>query len=277
MKNLFCFLLLLCSFIFSSCHKGEDVNEDKSLYDYKVTAKLIELLPGYTYKFISNNASASGTLFYFSPIPTTNNSDEFSTEFFTSDNQAHKGFLDIKFYGSDLYPSALFNWGGYYYGSDKTNLSSAEIARIIYRYGFSTINLGTVVIDGNDIHVNDEHNTSFIRVGKGNLTNNNGKDDNSSGGSVSAEFEETSFAYDQYSNRIDVRFYFSDRVSNATIKYGKSSSCTSSKSASVSSKCASASLTGLTKNTKYYIKCVAKDAYGHNTTTGIYTVMTLGD
>lgn len=105
-----------------------------------------------------------------------------------------------------------------------------------------------------------------------------GSGNNSGGGSSGSDdvedFYETNFSSTEYTNKITVNFYFSDNVSSATIKYGTSASCSSSKTASVSAKSAYATITGLKSGTKYYFKCVAKSKSGQSCTTSTYPVMT---
>lgn len=105
-----------------------------------------------------------------------------------------------------------------------------------------------------------------------------GSGNNSGGGSSGSgdveDFYETNFSSTEYTNKITVNFYFSDRVSSATIKYGTTSSCSSSKTATVSAKSAYATITGLKPGTKYYFKCVAKSKSGQSCTTSTYPVMT---
>lgn len=99
------------------------------------------------------------------------------------------------------------------------------------------------------------------------------KDENSTSND-DTYFYETNFTFTATTTKITVNFYFSDRLSSATIKYGTSSSCSSSKSASVSSKCASATISGLKAGTKYYFKCVAKSTSGKSYTTDAYPAIT---
>lgn len=106
-------------------------------------------------------------------------------------------------------------------------------------------------------------------------SNSGGGSGNNSGGSGDIEeFYETNFSSTAYKNKITVNFYFSDRVTSATIKYGTTSSCSSSKSATVSAKSAYATISGLKSGTKYYFKCVAKSKTGQSCTTLVYPVMT---
>lgn len=110
--------------------------------------------------------------------------------------------------------------------------------------------------------------------GSGDDDNHGGSGGNSGGSEVVDDFYETNFTSTEYTNKIKVEFYFSDKVSSATIKYGTSSSCPSSKTATVISKSASATITGLKPGTTYYFKCVAKSKSGQTCTTEAYPVMT---
>ncbi len=127
---------------------------------------------------------------------------------------------------------------------------------------------GASVYDGISIRPVTTSDSDSQSGGAGNGTggNTNNSDD--------GDFYETNFTSTEYTNKITVNFYFSDRVSAATIKYGTTSSCSSSKTASVSAKSAYATITGLKPGTKYYFKCVAKSSSGKSCTTSAYPVMT---
>ncbi|MBD5275392.1 MAG: hypothetical protein HDS37_04745 [Bacteroides sp.] len=101
-----------------------------------------------------------------------------------------------------------------------------------------------------------------------------GSSDNSGSTGSSEELYQTNFTFTATTSKITVNFYFSDRLSSATIKYGTTSSCSSSKSASVSAKCASATISGLKAGTKYYFKCTAKSSAGKSCTTDVYPAIT---
>lgn len=104
-------------------------------------------------------------------------------------------------------------------------------------------------------------------------TSNNSENDSDNSDSTK-DFYETNFDSTAATNKITVKFFFSDRVSSATIKYGSSSSCSSSRSASISAKCAYATISGLQPDKKYYFKCVAKSKNGKSCTTETYPVRT---
>lgn len=114
-----------------------------------------------------------------------------------------------------------------------------------------------------------------VTKASGDKTPNSG---NNSGGGTSSgdsgDFYETNFNSTEYSTQIKVDFYFSEKLSSATIYYGTTNSCKYSKKATVSGVCATTTLTGLTPGTKCYFKCTAKSKNGQKCTTGVYPAMT---
>lgn len=124
----------------------------------------------------------------------------------------------------------------------------------------------------NDSNANGENGDG--ENGGSNHENNSGNSQSGDSGDVE-DFDEINFTSTSYTNKITVNFYFSDRVSSATIKYGTTPSCSSSKTASILAKSAYATITGLKPGTKYYFKCVAKSKSGKSCTTSEYPVMTL--
>ena len=83
------------------------------------------------------------------------------------------------------------------------------------------------------------------------------------------------FSYTYTNNSITVQFLTEGtNTKNATVYYGKSASPSTSVSTSLSGgHIISAKITGLTKATKYYVKCVATNSYG-STTSNVMPVMT---
>lgn len=80
------------------------------------------------------------------------------------------------------------------------------------------------------------------------------------------------FDYTATTTTANIYFYTTDRVTSATIYYGPHSTSVSV-SATVINQQISATLKGLTKGTKYYVKCTAKNNYG-STTSDIFSFMT---
>lgn len=83
------------------------------------------------------------------------------------------------------------------------------------------------------------------------------------------------FSYTYTSNSITVQFLTEgNNTTSATVYYGMSTSPSTSVSTSVSGgHIISARITGLSKATKYYVKCVATNSYG-STTSNVMPVMT---
>lgn len=103
----------------------------------------------------------------------------------------------------------------------------------------------------------------------------------SEGGSSSTQGDAPSFrdfSYTYTNNSITVQFLTTENnTTKATIFYGKTTSPSTSISASISGgHIISARITGLTKATKYYVKCSATNKYG-TTTSNVYPVMTDSD
>lgn len=124
---------------------------------------------------------------------------------------------------------------------------------------------GGSVYDGVSVRPVTTASGSSSSEGSGNNSGNTGS---------SEDLYQTNFTFTATTSKITVKFYFSDRLSSATIKYGTTASCSSSKSASVTAKCASATITGLKAGTKYYFKCIAKSSAGKSCTTDVYPAMT---
>lgn len=121
----------------------------------------------------------------------------------------------------------------------------------------------------------------LTRVGKGNLTGYIGKNGvigtdgnigggtgtggntggNTGGDSTSDSFYCTNFTFNSAQTSATVNFDFNERVSTASVKYGRSSA-SSSVSSSISAKRVTARITGLTKGTTYKVKCTAKGTNG---------------
>lgn len=93
------------------------------------------------------------------------------------------------------------------------------------------------------------------------------------GGSSSTEsLYFTNFNYTATQTSVTVKFYTNERASSATIKYGEYSA-SSSTSATITNKEISATIRGLKRGTKYYVKCTARNSNG-SVTSDEYPVMT---
>lgn len=92
------------------------------------------------------------------------------------------------------------------------------------------------------------------------------------GGSSTESLYFTNFNYTATQTSVTVKFYTNERASSATIKYGEYSA-SSSASATITNKEISATIRGLKKGTKYYVKCTARNSSG-SVTSDDYPVMT---
>ena len=82
----------------------------------------------------------------------------------------------------------------------------------------------------------------------------------------------TNFTWTATQTSVTVKFYTNERATSATIKYGENSA-SSSKSATITNKEISTTITGLKKGTKYYVKCIARNSTG-SVTSEEYPVIT---
>jgi len=85
-------------------------------------------------------------------------------------------------------------------------------------------------------------------------------------------YSDGSFNYTTTQTSVTVKFYTNERASSATIKYGEYSA-SSSASATITNKEISATISGLKKGTKYYVKCTARNSSG-SVTSDDYPVRT---
>lgn len=112
-----------------------------------------------------------------------------------------------------------------------------------------------------------------VRPVYGSGSNSSGQSNNDNNTSNDA-LDLTSYDITPYPTTINAKFYFNNSLKSAKITYGTTSSCSSSASTVVGSKIASASITGLKKNTRYYIKCTATDKNGSTYTTSAISCTT---
>ena len=101
---------------------------------------------------------------------------------------------------------------------------------------------------------------------------NSGGGSSGGGGSSTESLYFTNFNYTATQTSVTVKFYTNERASSATIKYGEYSA-SSSASATITNKEISATIRGLKKGTKYYVKCTARNSSG-SVTSDNYPVMT---
>lgn len=92
------------------------------------------------------------------------------------------------------------------------------------------------------------------------------------GGSSTESLYFTNFNYTATQTSVTVKFYTNEKPTSATIKYGESTPSTSA-SATITSHEISATIRGLKKGTKYYVKCTASNSSG-SVTSDNYPVMT---
>lgn len=110
-------------------------------------------------------------------------------------------------------------------------------------------------------------NPYYMESGDNTDNGNSGGNQNSTG---SLYF--TNFNFTATQTSVTVKFYTSQKATSATIKYGEYSA-SSSASASITNKEISATIKGLKKGTKYYVRCTARNSNG-SVTSDSYPVMT---
>lgn len=290
-KLIYKFGFIVCTFsiicILSSCGNNDDSDETietHSLFTDSKMQELLSVLPGNTWKYSTTWQRYDGTVAPSFNMYIENNTLEYGetriSYTFQADHEIIKnGALDFFYSTSDNDITMTFDYGGWRHYGNFGNISSGDMGFLIncYGLGWCSFNESVITISENkvEIHRLDEDKDydyiiTLTKKGSGNLIGGHIDD----GGSSSNDFYENNFTSTEYSNKIEVKFYFSEKLSSATIQYGTTSSCSSSKTASVSGVCASATITGLKANTKYYFKCKAKSKDGQSCTTEVYPAMT---
>lgn len=284
MKKLLLLWAIIMPFAFYSCgddnDDGEDIlditPEDQYTIDEQtkyLSSRLFNTSWTYQYtEFYNNNGSYSHTTSEFANKFTLTFSNEICG------NNIYKLIINGN---SDAFGCWCIDEDGVYYN---TYGYTSEIAKMTSFEYSRWMECGGFIING---YISTQTNSKLIikrfsydginydqRIFTASSNSGGGSGNNSGGSGDIEEFYETNFSSTAYKNKITVNFYFSDRVTSATIKYGTTSSCSSSKSATVSAKSAYATISGLKSGTKYYFKCVAKSKTGQSCTTLVYPVMT---
>lgn len=147
----------------------------------------------------------------------------------------------------------------YYWGIKRPNYISIQIQSII---------IGDIIdIKNNGFTVSSEKSDGGYQLYIFEKVSSNGG--NTSFGH-SPQF--TNFTYTATRTYATVQFYTDERATSASIRYGSYSPSTSV-SAVISDKKISATIYGLTKGTKYYVSCTARNDYG-STTSDSYPIIT---
>lgn len=171
--------------------------------------------------------------------------------------------IDLPYYS---YLSGGYGYVGWYWSSTSSSSTKAYCLRFSSADG--TISAGT----------NNKYNGFLVR---GVITNPNysgsgggssGGGSSGGGGSSTESLYFTNFNFTATQTSVTVKFYTNERASSATIKYGENSA-SSSVSATITNKEISATIRGLKKGTKYYVKCTARNSSG-SVTSDDYPVMT---
>lgn len=235
------FAFIIFPLLFCGCTNDEDDSANDrwlNVYNDSKANTLIHLLQGYTYKYVQNESDANGTLFYFPEETIINDETQYQSNFYTNRSTSRYGVLNVSWTNEDSFPKVILDFGGHIFGN--VDITAVEVARMIIQYKVRNFYTDEISFKGSDVYItqkpeynslginNTLYSAKLLRVGKGNLTGYNPNGGNTNGDSSSSDFREENFEYDQYTDKVDVRFYFSDRVSSATIKYGTTSSCTSS-------------------------------------------------
>ena len=114
--------------------------------------------------------------------------------------------------------------------------------------------------------------TAGMTIRAVNASSNTGGGFSNDGSGTSESLYFTNFNYTATQTSVTVKFYTNERASSATIKYGKNSA-SSSVSTTITNKEISATIKGLTKGTKYYVKCTARNS-NESITSEEYPVIT---
>ena len=101
---------------------------------------------------------------------------------------------------------------------------------------------------------------------------NNSGGSSGGGGSSTESLYFTNFNFTATQTSVTVKFYTNEKPTSASIKYGENTPSTSA-SATITSHEISATIRGLKKGTKYYVKCTASNSSG-SVTSDNYPVMT---
>lgn len=280
---------LLTSLTLTSCPDGpidDDDKTDNAASNYKAE-QLISTLQNSTWRITSTDGENTSPLRVYFSDEIFEEGKTFKDLKFVCDGEIKTGLWGVCLLGE---PNPKFK---FYVGMLKSgdlewnmNVTTGDVARFKKKYGLRqyygledvSISTEKVVIsvpqryDETTNYTSKPYTVTFTRAGTGNLIN--GGSTGGGGTSNSGDFYETNFNSTEYSTKIKVDFYFSEKLSSATIKYGTTSSCSSSKSATVSGVCATATISGLKAGTKYYFKCTAKSKNGESCTTGVYPAMT---
>lgn len=275
---------IFTSITLTSCPDGpddpidNDEDKDNVVNEYKVK-QLISTLKGSTWRMTSTVASvpnASLRVYFTDQVYAegkNDNDEDFKWFYINTDGDEKDGFWGYEY--SSFNNNYFFD---FYIGKLKSDGSISSSLSLREKYGvvLSDYYFDHISVSTNKVEINEPgynpYTITFIKEGNGNLIN--GGSSGSGGSSNSGDFYETNFNSTEYTTKIKVDFYFSEKLSSATIKYGTTSSCSSSKSATVSGVCATATISGLKSGTKYYFKCTAKSKNGESCTTGVYPAMT---
>lgn len=244
------FMLAIVNVGFVSCGDDDDSidngNENSPSSSYNSTA---EKLKGTSWKWVRNDWYRNGSIFM------SNNGDNSVITFSEENASASSFYMYVNGNNAGFwFPNTEGTGVIVLWNSTDDNTKYGSMGKI-YKLTSSELVTGT-----------DVKWHYFVKV-----SYNGGGGGSSSG--YAPSFRDFSYTYT--SNSITVQFLTEgNNTTNATVYYGKSTSPSTSVSTSVSGgHIISARITGLTKATKYYVKCVATNNYG-STTSNVLPVMT---
>ena len=265
-------MILVITFCIMACSKNEESEEFKQT-DNTADLELTQKLSGTSWKPITNKNIETGEQWDYSD---TNLIITFAPD--------HKAYLlnlfpeeDIEAYGTWFISSGAVTWyprtsNG---AGNGTSLSSRILtwldadrsAGIMGHLAIKSISSSFLITETLDL--SQAYETHYTKVAYTEGSNGN----SGSGGSTSDNsMYFTNFTWTATQTSVTVKFYTNERATSATIKYGENSA-SSSKSATITNKEISTTITGLKKGTKYFVKCIARNSTG-SVTSEEYPVIT---
>lgn len=188
------------------------------------------------------------------------------------------GSITVKYINGDntvkyaVNPITRTETGTYSISADGNSLKSSIWCKLGNElkgnFYISSLSSSTLNIEG----VFYKKTSSYSNENDENRNNGNGNSGSGDTGNSGEAPNFLDFSYTYTTNSVTVQFITDTKPTKGTIYYGKTSP-TTSVSTTVSGRYISARITGLTKATKYYVKCIATNEYG-STTSDVLSVMT---
>ncbi len=232
-------VVLLCSMCLVSC--GEDDEEE---YISPQDQEMINKLSGTSWKYYKQSyIQSSGTVKY-------KDIDKNRKITFANDGTLYFFDLDKNEYGRDVFTATWTVKDGVIINKREPEYSSREIGYLLGAIGLGipwtilSLSSSELIVD-DDVYIKYFSRTSYT------------EGPSSGSGSSSGSMEFVNFTFTATQSSVTVKFYTSERAKNATIKYGLYSANTSVSGVEIANKQISATIKGLSRGTKYYVKCTA--------------------